>query len=256
MRTFIREKRIYCGHEYLEVDLVPLTGKKIRGRRRKRKEKVSAPAQKNLNDKKAKRYFRQLVKCNFKNGDLHVSCTYKPDKMPATLEAAEKEVSNYIRRINYHRKKMGKGNIRYLIVTEGTVKGDRLVRLHHHILMEAEDRNMVEDLWAKNGKRIGFANADRLQVDGDGGLEAISRYLSKDPSGRKRWRGSQNLIKPVQTKNDSKYSKRKVEQLALVADDDRITWGRLYPGWQMVTCTSIYNDIMGWHIYAEFRRIE
>lgn len=256
MRTFIREKRVYCGDDFMEVDLIPLAGQRRKGQQRKRRKQVSAPAQKNLNDKRAKRYFRQLVKCNFKDGDLHVTCTYKNDRLPETLEEAEKEVSNYIRRINYRRKKMGKGNIRYLIITEGIVRGDKPVRIHHHILMEAEDRNLVEDLWAKNGKRIGFANADRLQVDGDGGLEAISRYLSKDPSGRKRWRGSQNLVKPVQATNDHKYSKRKVEQLALVADDDRLTWGKLYPGWQMVTCASIWNEVLGWHIYVEFRRVE
>ena len=47
-KKFIREKRIYCGEEYLEVDIVPVTNMPEAG---KGKKGQSSQAQKNLNDK-------------------------------------------------------------------------------------------------------------------------------------------------------------------------------------------------------------
>ena len=75
MGTFVREKSIHCGKDHLEVDIYQLSDKHLRKKKSQKREKVTAPAQKNLNDKNAKRYLRQLVKTNFKTGDLHVTCT-------------------------------------------------------------------------------------------------------------------------------------------------------------------------------------
>lgn len=47
-KNFIREKRIYCGEEYLEVDIVAVTNMPEAGKGKKGK---SSQAQKNLNDK-------------------------------------------------------------------------------------------------------------------------------------------------------------------------------------------------------------
>ena len=69
----------------------------------------SEPKQKNLNDRNARRYFIQLGNLNF--GDdpdaLHVSATYSPKYLPATVEDAEREATNYLRRISYRREKEG-----------------------------------------------------------------------------------------------------------------------------------------------------
>lgn len=254
MRTFIREKRIYCGKDHMEVDIIPLTNGHLKKKRRKKREKVSAPSQRNLNDKNAKRYFSQLVKANFGKGDLHVTCTYKPKYLPKTIEEAEKEVTNFIRRINYRRKKMGLKNAKYIIITETKDKQGKQVKVHHHIFISGMDRDLLEDLWSKKGESMGFVNADRLQVDGDGGLIPITRYLTKNRAGKKRWRGSQNLTRPEVAVNDSKYSKRKLNEMAMIYDEDKNFWNQKYPGWNMVTCESIYNDITGWAIYLVMER--
>ena len=109
MRTFIREKKIYCGKSYREVDIFQYTDAQYRATRRTRSKKVreSEPKQKNLNDINARRYFIQLGNLNF--GDdpdaLHVSATYSPKYLPATVEDAEREATNYLRRISYRREK-------------------------------------------------------------------------------------------------------------------------------------------------------
>ncbi len=106
VRTFIREKKIFCGDHYREVDIFGYTtAQKNAAARGKRSKKVqeSEPKQKNLNDKNARRYFVQLGNLNF--GDdpeaLHVTATYSAKHLPRTVEAAEKEVSNYLRRVAY-----------------------------------------------------------------------------------------------------------------------------------------------------------
>lgn len=94
VRSFIREKKIYCGDHYREVDIFTYTtAQKTAASRGKRSKKVqeSEPKQKNLNDKNARRYFVQLGNLNF-GGDpeaLHVSATYSAKYLPPTVEAAE-----------------------------------------------------------------------------------------------------------------------------------------------------------------------
>lgn len=263
MGMFVREKKIFCGKDYMEVDIYQLSDRHLRKKKSQKREKVTAPAQKNLNDKNAKRYLRQLIKTNFGSGDLHVTCTYRNEMLPETMEEAEKEVTNFIRRIQYHCKKNKLPSLKYIIITEGVCKGEKPKRIHHHIIMSKVDREVVENLWRKPkkkgkkiGEQIGFCNADRLQVEDDGGINALVNYLSKDPQGRKRWRSSQNLRKPEFAVADRKWSKRKLADTVGVHDDDRRFWEQKFHGWRMVSCESVYNEISGWSIYLEFRRME
>ena len=58
---FYREKKVDCGR-YREVDIIPRTDsaeRAVRGKRRKR-QRVSEPKQKDLNEKNSKRYLVQL----------------------------------------------------------------------------------------------------------------------------------------------------------------------------------------------------
>ena len=109
MRSFIREKKIFCGKKYREVDLFTYTEAQCcasRRPRRSKKVKESVPKQKNLNDKNARRYFTQTAELNFGSDPeaLHVSCTYSNKFLPATVEDAEREIRNYLRRVQYERK--------------------------------------------------------------------------------------------------------------------------------------------------------
>ena len=91
-KNFIREKRIYCGEEYLEVDIVAVTNMPEAGKGKKGK---SSQAQKNLNDKRSKRRFVQIANTNFGTNDFHISATYNNEHLPMSLEEAEKNVHNY-----------------------------------------------------------------------------------------------------------------------------------------------------------------
>lgn len=78
-KNFIREKRIYCGEEYLEVDIVAVTNMPKAGKGKKGK---SSQAQKNLNDKRSKRRFVQIANTNFGTNDFHISATYNNEHLP------------------------------------------------------------------------------------------------------------------------------------------------------------------------------
>lgn len=245
----------------MEVDIYNTqVGLVKRGRKKKRKE--SAPKQRNLNDKNAKRYFIQIVLTNFGEGDLHVTLTYAIE--PETIEAAEEEARNFIRRVNYRRKKEGLPPAKYIIITEQGSKGGRL---HHHVLMTGDmDRDVVESLWTrprrkgqKSGDSLGLVKTDRLKPN-EKGLEEIASYLGKgnegkNKKGKKRWIPSKNLTKPEYRTNDSKYTIRQVERIVRDEIDNQTYWGRQYPGWMVTKCKPEYNDITGWAIYLKLRRI-
>ena len=194
MRCFIREKKIYCGDRYREVDIFSYTDtQKLSSGRGKRSKKVreSEPKQKNLNDKNARRYFIQTANLNFGSDPeaLHVTATYSGKYLPATVEEAEREVTNYLRRVQYRRQKEGLPPLKYMLVTAYTTKrnSEKPVRIHHHIIMSGGlDRDAVEELWRKRkrkgqkkGDRIGFCNADRLQSD-ENGIAALCTYAEHE----------------------------------------------------------------------------
>lgn len=260
MKSFVREKKIFCGKEYFEIDLFELADMKERGR--KERGKKSSLKQIKQNEKNARRYFTQLVNTNFGKNDYCIHATYNRAHMPETVEEAEANVKKYIRRIKNRRNRLGiEEQLKYVIVTEYRTKEDGSpTRIHHHIIMDgAMDRDEISELWRdrrrkgeKQGAPIGVVNVDRLQPD-EYGLEALARYLTKGLTGKKRWHPSKNLEKPVVKKNDYKFSRRKLVELSGMTDCPDI-WEKLYPGYTLTEAKSAYSDEAGWHITVKMRR--
>lgn len=273
MRSFMREKKIYCGDEYREVDIFPYTTEQktvsTRGKRSK-KVKESEPKQKNLNDKNARRYLIQLGNLNFGDDEsaLHVTSTYSAKQLPPTIEDAEREASNYLRRVQYRREKEGLPPLKYILVTAYSTgkDGETPTRIHHHIIMNGGlDRDTVEELWRKRkragqkkGDKIGYINADRLQTD-ENGIAALCAYLAKQPGGKKRWSTSHNLKRPTSRTNDTRYNRRQIEKAAKVRPP-REFWEKKYPGWTLSDddygISYVHNEHTGWAIYLKLRKKE
>lgn len=272
---FYREKKIDCG-SYREADIIPRTDsaeKAVKGRRGKSK-KVSEPKQKDLNEKNSKRYLVQLGNGNFGAGDLHVTYTYSTKYLPKTEAEAERRIGNYLSRIAYRRKKLGLSPLKYILVTEyGYAKDDpdhqgRPVRIHHHVIMNAGlDRDEVEMMWTAERinwrkydadhsygdtvERLGYVNADRIQTN-ENGIEALCKYVMKNPRGKKRWSSSRNLIRPVERPPaDGKYSKKKVEALAKSNDSGLDFFQKRFPGYTIAEIRLKYYEETGWHIYLK-----
>lgn len=261
MKSVIRTKTYYCGKNDLEIDLFPWMEVEKRYTRKK-KEKVTIPKQKVLNDKRAKRTFCQLVKTNFGEGDLHLTLTYNAQHLPESVEDAEKEVRNYLRRIARLRKNKNLPPLKYIFLTE---QGVQSKRIHHHVIINGGlSRDEVELLWRRpkrkgqqQGEALGDCNADRLRTD-DKGLERLASYLAKDPKGRKRWTPSQNLKKPEVSTSDTKTSRRKFMQLVLLPEDAeevRQHFEKQYPEFAVTEVRKEWNEITcTWAVYVKLHR--
>lgn len=268
-KNFIREKRIYCGKEWLEVDIVPVTNMPEAG---KGKTKESSQAQKNLNDKRSKRRFVQIANANFGEDDLHISATYNEEHLPMTLKEAEKNVHNYLDRVKRRMKRVTGQDLKYMLVTEYTPDEedeDKAVRIHHHIIINGGlSRDDLELMWSttrinwnkandreyrKKIDYIGFVNCDRLQPN-ENGIEGLVNYINKRKKGCKKWSTSMNLEKPKEKKNDHKYSFRKLRELAKTPEDKEI-WRKQYPGYEPTKIDFQYNDYTGWSCYLRLRKV-
>ena len=280
-KKFIREKRIYCGEEYLEVDIVPVTNMPEAGKGKKGK---SSQAQKNLNDKRSKRRFVQIANTNFGVDDLHISATYNEEHLPITLEEAERNVHNYLDRVKRRMKRVTGQDLKYMLVTEYTPeeeegqltlegmedKQTRAVRIHHHIILNGGlSRDDLELMWSAtriNWKKaqndteyrktvdyLGFVNCDRLQPN-ENGIEGLVNYINKRKKGCKKWSTSMNLKKPKEKKNDHKYSFRKLRTLAQTPEDKEI-WRKQYKGYEPTKIDFQYNEYTGWSVYLRLRKI-
>ena len=164
-KNFIREKKIYCGKEWLEVDIVPVTNIPEAG---KKKTGVTCQKQKNLNDKRSKRRFVQIAHANFGHGDYHISLTYNNAHLPLSLSEAEKAVHNYLNRAKRRMKNKGK-ELKWMLVTEYSPeeedgqqmvlegmedKRTKPVRVHHHLIINGGlSRDELELLWSTTDRK-------------------------------------------------------------------------------------------------------
>ena len=163
----------------------------IRGDRMKEKREIS----KEKNDKNARKYVERLINNNFGDGDLWITLTYDDGHLPpdGDIDAALKNMQNYVKRVNYQREKRGLGKCKYVYVTE--YNPWEKIRWHHHIVMDGEmDMDMVEKCW-KQGSRNEIR---RLEKD-ENGLSGMVNYIVKEKErikSERRWNSSEGLIKP------------------------------------------------------------
>ena len=277
-----RTKTIKSG-PYLESEVYPIWATKAETRIARGQ--VTREAQQKLNSRNALRKLTRLINTNFGSGDLGVTLTYKGEA--PDMKQAQKDIRNYIRRLRDWRRKQGLAELKYIYVVEGlSEEADleprqlmlgsepeppdetarhRSGRVHHHLVINDMDRDVVERLWGK-----GFANCKRLQPD-EFGLEKLARYMIKERSSRrrknnvspnpdgvrgnealptqrhrvggsngepaklKRWYGSRNLKQPVVTVSDWKLSRRKVEKvIAGIEDAPGTIFNKAYPGYGLV----------------------
>lgn len=259
---FMREKQIKCGKNYMEVDIIPGIGRaiKLKQGEKKRKEKLIRPSQVNLNEKNSKRYMKLLAHGNFTRKDLALVCTYNVNYAPKTIEEAEKEIRNYLRRVAYEMKKQGVGPLKYILVTEfkEDEEGNFVIKPHHHLIINGGlDRDKLESLWSKKIKgqpkeQMGWINAKRLQFDGNGnGIEGLVKYMNK-PYKKKSWSSSRNLKRPETTPDDRRYKKRKIDQLAVSNDLGEEFFSKKYPNYDIVSIVPKFNKHTDrWHIYLK-----
>ena len=224
-------------------------------RRKLEKAKATPEAMMTVNDRNARKRFQRMAECNFQVGkDYFLTLTYDGEA-PEDQKDCDRELRNYLTRVNRARKKMGLGKARCIGVLETGRKG----RLHHHLLIEGGlDRDQMEDLW-----RHGVANCDRIQQT-KGGMAALKHYFTKcfDTKEAKRGKGrhryfyTRNLKKPKVTESKTRISRRQAERIREDADmNAEVIFRKKWPGLVMEGIEVRQTDwLPGAYIYVRMRR--
>ncbi len=211
------------------------------------KKRETKPSQNNLNDKNARRYLIRLVNINFGKGDIWATFGWDDGHMPQDIEAAKKDIKNFIARINYRRRKAGKENIKYIYIL---AYGGEKTRPHFHIIMTGDgvDRDELEELW-KNCER---KNTRRIKPDDDFLITGIATYISQNPHGTKRWCPSKNLQKPdAPTRSYGKFSRPKINSMVRDYEKLKEQMEKAYPGYTFLDAEVMHNDkVAAFYIYA------
>lgn len=186
-------------------------------------------------EEKAERNFRdsikklsRLINCNFREGDLFVTLTHAER---VTEAGAEKELTNFLRRLKRYRKKQGLSELKYIARTENEKK-----REHHHLIINAMGSDAIYDLW-----KLGRVMVSRLEPGGD--YTGLAVYVMKEGAEpqKRRWRASKNLERPIVTIKKLKAEKGR----------------KLYPpkGYRVLESYEYYSSYSGAASYLRAVRI-
>lgn len=224
LKCIYATKTIKSGNQF-EVEIYPeYTRKQLK--KEKSIQKKTKKAQKNLNDKNARKKLIRLVNCNFNDKDIWATLTYSADYPPETMEEAQKNIRNYIRRIKRRRIKLSLPEARYIYVTEWNMSKKKKIRCHHHLIIDGSmSMDELEELW-----KFGRRNNTRRIKKGVDGLTGLAEYVSKDPCGSKRWCASKNLKKPIIKKNHRDFSMKKIRMMIANNNLIREFIEKKYPG--------------------------
>ncbi len=239
-----RVKTIKSG-DILEYECYPLF-KNTKCKRVKRLNE-SSKAQQNLNDKNKIKKVIRIINTNFKDGDTWATFTYDEEHLPKSHKEAKRDMTNYIRRLKRQLKKLGYPELKYIYVTEFE---ENKTRLHHHIILNVQDRDLVESVWNCGAR----THARRMQAD-ENGFEGMARYITKDPRGKKSYTPSRNLKKPTVSISDYKMTRAKANRIAMYQDTAQVEFEKMNKKYKFLECKVYISDfISGAYLHAKLRK--
>ena len=177
----------------MDVSLDPTTHKpKPRGKRRGK----SLASQIERNFREAIKRLARILNCNYQGGDLFLSLKYDDARLPETKAEAKQEARNFMRRICRAYKQQTGKKLRWVLVTaDRSTKTGKPVRLHHHVVMDAVDWELIARNWPDD-------QFSYRRLDNSGDYTGIARYMLQNAGyerGERSWSSSQGLEKPIFT---------------------------------------------------------
>lgn len=168
-----------------------------KGAKRTKNFKDTEAAQQKVNERKAEEHLRWLLNANFSENDLHAVLHYG-DK-PRSLEEIEEDAQKFLSVLKRECKKT-ETELRYVLVIETK----RMSNPHIHLVLNDMDAKIIKAAWVRT---VGKAYVSITMLDDRGNHGELAAYLIKESrstaarwkSGqkhKKRYRSSQNLIKP------------------------------------------------------------
>ena len=253
VKSIYATKEIRAGDQ-LEVEIYPEFARSQQGEIPKEWRIKRRQAQKNLNEKNSRKECERLINENFDDNDIWATLTYSPGNMPDGMEQAQKNMTNYIRRLNRIRKKRKQLKLRYVYVTECSDKG----RWHHHIVLDGDmGLDTVEAAWHLGGRN----QVRRLEKD-ENGLSGMANYITKEKRNKggkyqKAWKSSKGLRKPRVDKNHYKFKQRDVDEVVTgcMPMEDKLKKWYEAQGYKLYSYEVRYNTFNGrFYISARLSR--
>lgn len=171
---------------------------KFEGKNQKReaKNQKTTEQMEEQNYRNAVKKLTRLLNCNFSDGDLWVTLTYRKNKRPTPKEA-KRLIENFIGRMRYgfHKKRE---ELKYITVTEYKNKA-----IHHHLVINNPDGINTVKLLQEKWKKYGIVHIKPLYSNGQ--YKELAEYMVKetretfreqDGGKMQRWSSSRNLKKP------------------------------------------------------------
>ena len=195
-------------------------------KRRGAKRKPTSEVQAKLNLKNSERMLADQIHLNFTPDDDEVSLDYRDGDMPVDYEDAKRIMRNFFRRYKPVWSAItGRpvSEFKYIVVTECSKRG----RFHHHcIFTGGVDARIIQPIWAK-----GRTTTDPLQFD-ENGIQGLSKYVTKQRLGYRRWMGSRNLKKPAPRQSDYRLTMKELKYMNEHPEDVSFIEDR-FPGWKV-----------------------
>lgn len=253
VKSIYATKEIRAGDQ-LEVEIYPEFTRSQQGEIPKEGRSKCRQAQKNLNEKNSRKECERLISENFDTSDIWATLTYLPGNMPDSMEQAQKNMTNYIRRLSRIRKKRKQLKLRYVYVTECSDNG----RWHHHIVLDGDmELDIVEAAWHLGGRN----QVRRLEKD-ENGLSGMANYITKEKRNKggkyqKTWKSSKGLRKPRVDKNHYKFKQRDVDEVVTgrMPMEDKLKKWYGAQGYKLYSYEVRYNTFNGrFYISARLSR--
>lgn len=176
--------------------------KKYYSRRHKPKEKrikreePTRETQENVNIRKQTEQLRWKLNCNFQEGDMFVTFSYKKEERPDTYEDLVKQKNKLIADLRKEYKKQGR-ELKYIYVLETGSKGAR----HIHMVLESIEPKAIKRCWDRG--RI-----DIRLLDGTGQYGKLAAYLVKEKGRKKMEKYGGKTYSPIKKSETANYQER------------------------------------------------
>lgn len=267
----IREKLVSCGRGFEDFYIYekPPQEQTPNGGRRVPLSPMKLERARNLNDKRARQRFIWIAYGNFGLGDYIISYTYDDDYLPKIPEDEDRDARNLIRRIEHRCKTKKLPPPKIMLVTENYSKTGKPCRLHHHMLISTKlTENDLRAVWRRKnmpkGETMGLVLLEPIRTQNNG-MERLLKYITKYPDklnppddddqtaialpavrplNKHRWRGTKNLVMPMQENRDSKFTRAGFRRLCAKHQDSEYI-KELYPDHVLIRSECITNPVTG-----------
>ena len=181
--------RITSGRAVEVRDVMMETrGRPDRGGRRGK----SSDKQIKRNEEEAVLILARQLNSNCKGGDLFLTLKYSDDRLPESKEDARRIARNFIRRLaRAYKKATGQKLTWWLVTANISTKTGRPVRLHHHVVMNAVEWDLIAKHWPPE-------EFSYRRLDATGDYTAVARYMIRNAGygGERAWSHSLGIKQP------------------------------------------------------------